>query len=107
MAKKEVKNKVKYNQEDILRELAERENITQIDSRRVMFSLLDIIIEHLKKGETIHINQFGTFKADKREAHTCRNPRTKELMTVDEFYAPKFIPSSAFKTAIKEAYDKP
>ena len=54
----------------------------------------------LKRGESVTIVGFGTFKVDKRKARKGRNPQTGETITIGARNVPKFLAGKALKEAL-------
>jgi DNA-binding protein HU-beta len=59
------------------------------------------IVKALKKGETVTLVGFGSFKVVKRKARTGVNPQTKEKIKIKAKKVPKFVPGRAFKEAVQ------
>jgi DNA-binding protein HU-beta len=54
----------------------------------------------LKKGDTVSLVGFGTFKTSKRAARTARNPQTGEPIKVAAATVPRFTPGQGLKDAV-------
>ncbi len=54
----------------------------------------------LKKGQSVTLVGFGTFKVGKRAARTGRNPRTGEAIKIRAAKVPKFSAGKALKDAV-------
>ena len=63
-------------------------------------SIISNIGDALKKGETITLTGFGTFKVAKRNARTARNPRTGEPIKIDAKRVVKFTAGKKLKESI-------
>ena len=59
------------------------------------------ITKALKKGDTVTLIGFGTFKVTQRNARKGRNPQTGEEIDIKASKAPKFTPGKALKEAVK------
>jgi len=55
------------------------------------------LAETLKKGDSVSIFGFGSFKLVKRAARKGHNPRTGAEINIPESTAVKFTPSKALK----------
>ncbi|MCX7817194.1 MAG: HU family DNA-binding protein [Syntrophales bacterium] len=62
--------------------------------------ILDTITEALKKGESVTLVGFGTFKVAKRAARTGRNPQTGKPLKIKAKKVPKFVPGKNLKEAV-------
>jgi DNA-binding protein HU-beta len=63
--------------------------------------ILDSITAALKKGDSVSIAGFGTFKVSERKARTGRNPRTGETIQIAARKAPVFKAGAGLKNAVK------
>lgn len=82
--------------------IAEIEDLfeTKAAAKAAVDCMLKTITNALKKGESVTIPKFGTFKVQKREKRQGRNPRTGEVVTIKAKNVPKFVPGKAMKAAI-------
>lgn len=71
------------------------------EAKLAVDAVLNTIVKTLKKGQTVALAGFGTFKVVKRAARKGRNPRTGEAIKVKASKAPKFTAGKTFKDAIK------
>ena len=60
-------------------------------------TLFSMLAEALKKGDSVSISGFGSFKTVKRAARKGRNPRSGVEIQIPESTAVKFTPSKALK----------
>lgn len=63
---------------EIMLHIADKLEITQAITQKVIQETLDYLIESLANGKTIELRNFGVFKVKKRKAKIGRNPRTGE-----------------------------
>ena len=63
-------------------------------------NLFAIIGATLKKGDTVNISGFGSFKVVNRKARKGRNPRTGKEIQIPASKAVKFTPGKALKESI-------
>lgn len=63
-------------------------------------SLISIMTEALKAGETISLRDFGSLKAVGRAARKGRNPRTGKEILIPESRAVKFTVSQSLKDGL-------
>jgi integration host factor subunit beta len=76
----------------IHRILSQNRHLYQRDIEKIINTILDEIIEALRRGDRVELRGFGAFSAKFRGARQGRNPRTGAVVSV----AQKAIPS--FKT---------
>jgi len=74
---------------------------TKVQAEQVVETVLNSIIESLKKGEEVSIAGLGIFSVKMRAAREARNPRTGEAIKVAAMKVPKFRAAKALKDAVK------
>ena len=74
---------------------------TKADAERAVDTVIDSIVNTLKKGDEVSIAGLGIFSAKMRAARTARNPRTGESVKVAATRVPKFRAAKALKDAVK------
>ena len=88
------------NKAELVKEVAEKTELTQKDVTMVLDAVISAITGQLIKGEEVSIAGFGKFVVRKRAARTSINPRTKQEVSVPASNAPAFRPGKALKDAI-------
>lgn len=88
------------NKVELAASVAEKTGITKKDATAVVNAALDCIIDALAAGEKVQLPGFGTFEVKQRNARTCRNPQTKELVEVPASKTPAFKAGKAFKEKV-------
>ena len=76
-------------------------NGTKVQAEQVVETVIESIVNTLKKGEEVSIAGLGIFSAKERKARTARNPRTGEAIDVPAMRVPKFRAAKALKDAVK------
>ncbi len=74
---------------------------TKKEAAQAVDIILDSITDTLKKGDSVSITGFGTFKISQRKARTGRNPKTGEAIQIAARKAPVFKAGSGLKNAVK------
>jgi len=74
---------------------------TKVQAEEVVDTVVDCIINSLKKGDEVSIAGLGIFSAKQRAARQARNPRTGETIQVAAMKVPKFRAAKALKDAVK------
>jgi DNA-binding protein HU-beta len=64
------------NKSDLVDAIAKSAEISKAAAGRALDATVDTIKKALKKGDTVSLVGFGTFKVGKRAARNGRNPRT-------------------------------
>ncbi|MCD6407602.1 HU family DNA-binding protein [bacterium] len=88
------------NKADLIEAVAEVVS-TKKEAAAAVDAVLDAIKKALKKGETVTLVGFGTFKVTKRKARKGRNPRTGETIKIPAKKVPVFRPGSELRKAVK------
>ena len=88
------------NKTDLINEVAKAVS-TKKEAQEAVDCVLSSITNSLKKGDTVTLVGFGTFKVMKRKARKGRNPQTGEEIKIKASKAPKFTPGKALKEAVK------
>ena len=61
---------------EIVKQLSEKYNLTQVDTKQVVQGTFDAIIEAIARYDRIELRNFGVFEVKQRAARKARNPRT-------------------------------
>ena len=88
------------NKTEFIAAVAEKAEISKIDSEKALKAFVDVVAEQLKAGDKVQLVGFGTFEVSERAAREGRNPQTGETMTIAACKAPKFKAGKALKDAI-------
>ena len=67
---------------ELIAEFAKRTEMSGAAANSAVNTVLEIITERLKKGDTVGITGFGTFSVAKRAARKGRNPSTREPIKI-------------------------
>ena len=89
------------NKGELINALAQKLEMPNAQADRTLNTLLDLIVETLKKGDEVAITGFGNFTAKKRAARAGINPKTKEKIQIAAMTVPKFKAGKGFKDALK------
>jgi DNA-binding protein HU-beta len=88
------------NKGDLVKEVAKVVK-TKKDAQAALDCVISSISTALKKGESVTLTGFGTFKVVKRKARKGHNPRTGEAIKIKASKAPKFVPGKTLKATVK------
>ena len=88
------------NRSELIEILATKSDISKASAGRVLENLIETIQLTVKKGDTVSLVGFGTFKAVKRAARTGKNPRTGEALKIAAATVPKFTAGATFKEMV-------
>ena len=87
---------------DLIAGAAQAAGVTKKDAQAVLDSTLELITKSLKKGESVTITGFGTFRVSKRAARTGVNPRNpSEKIKIPAMKLPAFKAGKSLKDAVR------
>lgn len=88
--------------QDLVAGAAQAAGVTKKDAGAVLEAILDHITKTLKKGDTVTITGFGTFRVSHRAARTGVNPRNpSEKIKIPAMKLPAFKAGKTLKEAIR------
>ena len=91
------------NKAELLSSIAEKSNLTKVESERALNAFLETIQETLAKGDKVELVGFGTFEARDRKAREGRNPRNpEEKIQIPASKAPVFKAGKSLKEAVNK-----
>lgn len=88
---------------DIVDIIASSTGLTKVETEAVVKGFLETVKDAMKRGETIELRGFGSFKVVKRAQRVARNPKTNEEVIVPEQFVPVLKVSKDFKEAVDDA----
>ncbi len=88
------------NKSDLIDAIAKSSDISKAAAGRALDATVDTIKKALKKGDTVSLVGFGTFKVGKRAARNGRNPRTGATIKIKAAKVPKFSAGKGLKDAV-------
>ena len=90
------------NKATLIEKIAEKTGANRKLAESMINSMVDIIIEELKKGSDVSITGFGTFMAKTRHARGGVNPqRPTERIQIPQVTVAKFKTGKTLKDALK------
>jgi DNA-binding protein HU-beta len=87
--------------EELIEKVASGAGLSKADAARAISATIGSITSALKKGQSVTLVGFGTFKVSKRKARKGRNPRTGEVITIKAAKVPRFSAGKSLKDAVK------
>jgi DNA-binding protein HU-beta len=87
--------------EELIEKVATGAVLSKVDAGRAINATIGSITSALKKGQSVTLVGFGTFKVSKRKARKGRNPRTGEVIMIKATKVPKFSAGKSLKDAVK------
>lgn len=88
------------NKSELIEAIAKSADISKAAAEKALDGTLSGIKAALKKGSSVTLVGFGTFKVGKRAARMGRNPRTGEAIKIKAARVPKFSAGKALKDAV-------
>ena len=88
------------NKSDLVDAIAKSAELSKAAAARALDATVDTIKKALKKGDTVSLVGFGTFKVGKRAARNGRNPRTGAKIKIKAAKVPKFSAGKGLKDAV-------
>ncbi|GEM_PF-381113 len=90
----------RMNKAELIQHLAAKQSLSKAESGRIVETLLDAIVSTVKKGGSVVIPGFGSFKQRARAARNGVNPATGAKIKIAAAKLPKFTPGAGFKAAV-------
>jgi DNA-binding protein HU-beta len=88
------------NKAELIDAVAKASGLSKADSDRALGAIVETVMKTLKKGGTVALVGFGTFKVSKRNARTGRNPQTGAAIKIAARKVPRFSAGKALKDAV-------
>ncbi|MEY2653720.1 MAG: hypothetical protein RLZZ524_748 [Pseudomonadota bacterium] len=88
------------NKAELIEKLAADHGLTKAAAGRIIATVLDTVVTTVKKGGSVTLPGFGTFKQHARAARNGVNPGTGDKIKIAAVKLPKFTPGTAFKAAV-------
>ncbi len=87
----------------IVNQISEATGISKKETEIVVEGFISVIIDCLRRNDSIEIRGFGTFKNKVREPRKARNPKTGESIELQKRYIPFFKVSKEFKKIVMDS----
>ncbi len=88
--------------QDLVNAAAAAAGVTKKAAAEVLDAVLENITKSLKKGESITVTGFGTFRVSKRAARTGVNPRNpSQKIKIPAMKLPAFKAGKSLKDAVR------
>lgn len=88
------------NKGELIEAVAGATGSTKADATRAIDATIDAISGALKKGDSVTLIGFGTFKVTQRAARTGRNPQTGAELKIPARKVPSFKAGASLKSAV-------
>ena len=89
---------------EIVKEIAERANLTQLKTKEIVQWTFDAIVQTLidDPDHRIELRNFGVFEVKRREARKARNPRTGDRVEVEAKNVVTFKPGKEMEERVRQ-----
>ena len=87
------------NRVELIEHIAGQHGLSKAEAGRVLATVLDAVVTTVKKGGTVTLPGFGSFKQTARAARTGRNPATGDKIKIAAAKLPKFAAGAARQAA--------
>ncbi len=88
------------NKAELIDAVADAADISKAAAARSVDTVLEVITESLKNGNSVTLVGFGTFSSRRRAARTGRNPRTGEPIQIKASNLAVFKAGKGLKDAL-------
>ena len=85
----------------LIKEIATHASLSKKDASNALESFLKVVVKSLKKGDSVTLIGFGTFKVVKTAARKGRNPQTGKEITIKPSKRVKFSAGKSLKDSVK------
>jgi len=88
---------------EIVRQISERANLTQLKTKEIVQWTFDAIIETLVSEGRIELRNFGVFEVKERKPRKARNPRTGARVDVEAKKVVTFQPGKEMEEKVRKS----
>lgn len=88
------------NRAELVEKVALENGMSKAATDQVLKSFLEAIKTTVKKGGSVGLIGFGTFKQVARAARVGKNPQTGAALKIPAAKVPKFVPGAQFKATV-------
>lgn len=88
------------NRKELVDAIAGKTGLTKKDAESFLNGFVETIVRELKKGGSVSLVGFGSFKVTKRAARQARNPQTGATIKIPARKVPSFKAGKDLKTAV-------
>lgn len=89
------------NKAELIEEVVKKTELSKKSATEALEAIIEAITSALKKGDTVTLVGFGTFKVKHRKSRQGINPKTGESIKIPAKKVPVFVAGSALKEKIK------
>jgi len=86
---------------ELITRIAMDADLSKAAAARALDAVIGAVKTTLRKGNSVALVGFGTFRTTKRAARTGVNPRTGAAIKIKAARVPKFMPGKGLRDAVK------
>jgi nucleoid DNA-binding protein len=90
------------NKTELVDAVASISKLSKADSKKALDAVVEAVTKSLKKGDSVQLIGFGTFKVSTRKARDGRNPQTGETIKIKAHKVPTFSAGKVLKDAVNK-----
>jgi len=91
----------KMNKEQLARKVAQKLNLHNAETKDIIETIFELIIDELQVGNAVNIVGFGAFEVRSRIGRVGRNPQTGDELFIPATRTPAFAPGKNLRDCIK------
>jgi integration host factor subunit beta len=107
MTKFAVQGRSVVTKKEIVKQISERANLTQLKTKEIVQWTFDAIVDTLIEEGRIELRNFGVFEVKRRKARKARNPRTGEKVDVEPKNVVTFQPGKEMEERVRRMQHVP
>jgi len=88
------------NRLELVEKIATKHQLSKAEAARILATITETVVATVKKGDSVTLVGFGTFRQAKRAARVGFNPSQGTKIKIPAAKVPKFVPGAAFKAAV-------
>lgn len=96
-----VQGRCVVTKKEIVKQISERANLTQLKTKEIVQWTFDAIVDTLIEEGRIELRNFGVFEVKRRKARKARNPRTGEKVDVEPKNVVTFQPGKEMEERVR------
>ncbi|MGP1477159.1 MAG: HU family DNA-binding protein [Phocaeicola sp.] len=89
------------NNKEFIAELSKRSSLSVKETNNLVSSFIDLLSDELQNGDSITLNNFGTFEVKKKLERISVNPISRQRMLIPPKLVVNFRPSTFLKEKFK------
>jgi DNA-binding protein HU-beta len=94
------------NNKEFIAELSQRSGYSQDDTKNLIKTLIDSMVDSFDENDPVNLTNFGTFEVKKRLERIFINPSTGQRMLVPPKLVLNFKPVASIKEKLKNGGNK-